>query len=226
MAQLRMALRVYALQDPSPTSVLRSVHRLVSQLPMPEMVTLLYASSTSVTHTVRYERWPPTRPRLRPYESVLPERRTRTAHRRRPEAFYREEVHELEPGSTLLLYTDGLVERRGSSITEGLDRLSEAAKAMAGEDLERLCDHLLRSMIVPGDVADDVALIAVRPCRSPAGRSASPSRPRHRCCPRHAAPCGDGCATLASRPTWKRAARGVRRSLRERRPACLRRGSG
>ncbi|HEX6056337.1 MAG TPA: SpoIIE family protein phosphatase [Intrasporangium sp.] len=164
MAQLRMALRVYALQDPSPASVLRSVHRLVWQLPMPEMVTLLYAVLDPVTHTVRYA--------SAGHPPVLAFDRTKAAYLGgglappigvTAEAFYQEELRELEPGSTLLLYTDGLVERRGSSITEGLDRLSEAAKAMAGEDLERLCDHLVRSMIVLGDVADDVALIAVRP---------------------------------------------------------------
>jgi serine phosphatase RsbU (regulator of sigma subunit)/integral membrane sensor domain MASE1/anti-sigma regulatory factor (Ser/Thr protein kinase) len=164
MAQLRMALRVYALQDPSPASVLRSVHRLVSQLPMPEMVTLLYAVLDPVTRTVRYA--------TAGHPPILAFDRTRTSYLSgglsppigvTAEAFYQEEVRELDPGSTLLLYTDGLVERRGESITEGLDRLGEAAKTMAGEDLERLCDHLLRSMIVLGDVADDVALIAVRP---------------------------------------------------------------
>ncbi|HEX5967221.1 MAG TPA: SpoIIE family protein phosphatase [Intrasporangium sp.] len=164
MAQLRMALRVYALQDPSPTSVLRSVHRLVSQLPMPEMVTLLYAVFDPATRTVRYT--------SAGHPPILAFDRTKASFLRgglappigvTAQAFYREEVHELGPGTTLLLYTDGLVERRGDSITKGLDRLSEAAKAMAGADLERLCDHLLRSMIVLGDVADDVALIAVRP---------------------------------------------------------------
>jgi len=164
MAQLRMALRVYALQDPSPTSVLRSVHRLVSQLPMPEMVTLLYAVLDPATRTVRYA--------SAGHPPVLAFDRTKASYLGgglappigvTAQAFYREEVHELGPGTTLLLYTDGLVERRGDSITNGLDRLSEAAKAMAGADLERLCDHLLRSMIVLGDVADDVALIAVRP---------------------------------------------------------------
>ena len=42
MVQVRMALRAYALQDPAPASVMRGVHLLVSQLRVPEMVTLLY----------------------------------------------------------------------------------------------------------------------------------------------------------------------------------------
>ena len=164
MAQLRMALRVYALQDPSPTAVLRSVHRLVSQLPMPDMVTLLYAVLDPVTRTVRYT--------SAGHPPILAFDRTKASYLSgglappigvTAEVFYHEEVRELEPGSTLLLYTDGLVERRGTSITDGLDRLSEVAKAVAGEDLERLCDHVLRSMIVFGNVPDDVALIAVRP---------------------------------------------------------------
>jgi anti-sigma regulatory factor (Ser/Thr protein kinase) len=60
----------------------------------------------------------------------------------------------------LLLFTDGLVERRGSSILDGLTRLKTLA-ADPGEDLEVLCDHLLDSMVTD-EVSDDIALLALR----------------------------------------------------------------
>jgi anti-sigma regulatory factor (Ser/Thr protein kinase) len=60
----------------------------------------------------------------------------------------------------LLLFTDGLVERRGNSILDGLTRLKTLA-ADPDEDLEVLCDHLLDSMVTD-EVSDDIALLALR----------------------------------------------------------------
>jgi serine phosphatase RsbU (regulator of sigma subunit)/PAS domain-containing protein len=68
----------------------------------------------------------------------------------------------LPPGSTLLLYTDGLVERRGESLDDGLDRLRSTVERHADEALDRLCDAILSSM-VPQAGEDDVAIVAVRP---------------------------------------------------------------
>jgi serine phosphatase RsbU (regulator of sigma subunit) len=63
----------------------------------------------------------------------------------------------------LLLYTDGLVERRGQSLDEGLARLSEVLAELTRQDLplEVLCDQLLQAML-PERPEDDVALVAVR----------------------------------------------------------------
>jgi serine phosphatase RsbU (regulator of sigma subunit) len=72
-------------------------------------------------------------------------------------------VAELPVGSTLLLYTDGLVERRGETLDDGLDRLVAAAAALTGHDLEEFCDALIDRMSDEGDTAnDDVALLALR----------------------------------------------------------------
>lgn len=69
----------------------------------------------------------------------------------------------VEPGTTALLYTDGLVERRGQSIDEGLNALRDALTELDAEsmDLEALCDELIRRLL-PRDAEDDVALVAVR----------------------------------------------------------------
>ncbi|MCO1659957.1 SpoIIE family protein phosphatase [Pseudonocardia humida] len=66
----------------------------------------------------------------------------------------------LEPGSTLLLYTDGLVERRGADLDTGFDWLVAEVTRRARAGLDELCDGLLDA--IGGSVDDDVALLAVR----------------------------------------------------------------
>ncbi|MGW6542579.1 SpoIIE family protein phosphatase [Streptomyces massasporeus] len=66
----------------------------------------------------------------------------------------------LPPGSTLLLYTDGLIEIPGSDLDTGLARLRRHALALAHEPLDTLCDQLPARM--PPGSTDDVALLALR----------------------------------------------------------------
>ncbi|MFD5842332.1 SpoIIE family protein phosphatase [Streptomyces chartreusis] len=66
----------------------------------------------------------------------------------------------LPPGSTLLLYTDGLIEIPGSDLDTGLDRLRRHALTLAHAPLDTLCDQLLARM--PPGSTDDVALLAMR----------------------------------------------------------------
>jgi serine phosphatase RsbU (regulator of sigma subunit) len=73
---------------------------------------------------------------------------------------------DLEAGSLLLLYTDGLVERRDASIDVGMARLAEAARR-ADRDPERFCDAVVEAMLGSDGPADDVALLAV--ATNPAG---------------------------------------------------------
>lgn len=70
---------------------------------------------------------------------------------------------DLTPGTTVLLYTDGLIERRGQSIDEGLTALHETLVDLSGEGvgLDELCDGCLRRLLPP-DAEDDAALVAVR----------------------------------------------------------------
>lgn len=67
----------------------------------------------------------------------------------------------LDRDAVVLLYTDGLVERRDQDLDQGLDRLQRTLTDLAGRDLDELCDELL-TRLVPADLDDDVALIAVR----------------------------------------------------------------
>jgi chemotaxis family two-component system sensor kinase Cph1 len=68
----------------------------------------------------------------------------------------------LEPGSTVLLCTDGLVERRDQVFDDGINRLQRALAELSPRSVAELSDALLAQML-PGDRAeDDVALVAVR----------------------------------------------------------------
>ncbi|MBO0899033.1 SpoIIE family protein phosphatase [Cellulomonas sp. zg-ZUI22] len=72
----------------------------------------------------------------------------------------RDHTQELAPGATVLLYTDGLVERRGERLEAGLERLRACAEGVAHLDLEDVCDALVEAMAPAGD--DDVAMLALR----------------------------------------------------------------
>ncbi|NEC85331.1 SpoIIE family protein phosphatase [Streptomyces sp. SID12501] len=67
----------------------------------------------------------------------------------------------LPPGSTLLLYTDGLIEEPGHTLDEGLHRLRQHAAALAHRPLASFTDQLLRR-VRPLANDDDVALLALR----------------------------------------------------------------
>ena len=77
--------------------------------------------------------------------------------RRRPTVALR-----LEPGEVMLLYTDGLIERRGTLIDERIARLAAAVAAAPGDDPEALADHVLSVMLEGATGRDDVALVALR----------------------------------------------------------------
>lgn len=78
-----------------------------------------------------------------------------------PDVARREHTVGLPPGATLLLYTDGLVERRTESLRDGLDRLARTLRGLAGLDPEVLCDEVLARSL-PAHADDDVAIVAVR----------------------------------------------------------------
>ncbi|MEV4916292.1 SpoIIE family protein phosphatase [Streptomyces tirandamycinicus] len=77
-----------------------------------------------------------------------------------PDVAYEETVTRLEPGDTLMLYTDGLVESRRTGIDQGLDRLRRAVERLEPADLDEQADALLAA--VTGDTDDDTSLVVVR----------------------------------------------------------------
>jgi serine phosphatase RsbU (regulator of sigma subunit) len=76
------------------------------------------------------------------------------------DAAYVEQALQLEPGSTVLLYTDGLVEGRGVPVEEGMQLLLDAVREPV-RSAEELCDRVLHALGRDGDHDDDTALLAL-----------------------------------------------------------------
>lgn len=77
-----------------------------------------------------------------------------------PSSVYRETITQLKPGDTLLLYTDGLIERRHDGLDQGLETLRRAAQELSTCEVEEQADRLLSE--ATGDTDDDTSLIAIR----------------------------------------------------------------
>lgn len=70
--------------------------------------------------------------------------------------------YRLNPNDTVVIYTDGLVERRDQAIQESLVLLSARAREMAGAPLAQLIDHMITGRDPSGSIGDDVAVLAAR----------------------------------------------------------------
>jgi hypothetical protein len=77
-----------------------------------------------------------------------------------PDAHYVSSTYPVPPGATLLGYTDGLVERRGEILDDGLERLRRAAAGVDGT-VDELIDRVVE-VVRGADAADDTAIAAIR----------------------------------------------------------------
>jgi len=162
MGQLRMALRAYAMEEESPAAVVARVDQLVHRLGLTHMATLAYLVFDPDSGSVRFANagHPPPLVISESGEAAYVSEALAPPLGADFPGRFEEGSFELAPGSTVLLFTDGLVERRGGSITDGLARLAAEA-ARGADDLDALCDRLLEAL-VGGHAEDDVALVAMR----------------------------------------------------------------
>ncbi|MFN2626937.1 MAG: anti-sigma factor antagonist, partial [Mycobacteriales bacterium] len=160
MGQLRTAIRAYALERASPASVLDRLSRLVAEFEAAQMATLVFAVLDPESETLTYASAGHPPPLLLGPDGTatyldggrsLPLGLTSTP---RSEA-----VTTVEAGATLILYTDGLVERRDASIDEGLEALRRSVEGHQG-DLDALCDNWVLAAPRPESGDDDVAVLA------------------------------------------------------------------
>jgi anti-sigma regulatory factor (Ser/Thr protein kinase) len=179
MAHLQSALRAYALEALRPAVVLERMNSFVLEGEQGGMVTLLYAIVDPDGHTVQVAS------AGHPPPLVLnPDGGTTFAEApagspigvtRYPS--YEESVTTLDPWSTVLLYTDGLVEGPELPLGQGLDGLQDSAKDGPREP-EALCESVLDSIDLRAGSRDDLALLAVQ--LTPPGKTlalALPGRP-------------------------------------------------
>jgi PAS domain S-box-containing protein len=169
MGQLRHATRAYALEGLSPAAVLDRLDHLVRSLDDGQMATLIYLvvdpglrslCLASAGHVPPLVVGPDGRGSFLDKAPDPPLGVFDTGGHAELEA-------ELRPGSTLVLYTDGLVEERGVSIDAGLEALREAAKDPG--DPEELCDRLVQAMLAVHPANDDIAVLALRALPSSPG---------------------------------------------------------
>jgi PAS domain S-box-containing protein len=163
MGQLRNALRAYAFDGARPSEVVEKLDRLVQNLEAGRMATLLYLEIEPDLGSITFSsagHLPPLV--LSPDGAVTYLEGGRTLPLGvMPSAEYPEATAAIEPGSTLVLYTDGLVEERGVSIDQGLDAL-RASVADGPQEPEALCDHIVSAMLSAREASDDIAVLALR----------------------------------------------------------------
>jgi phosphoserine phosphatase RsbU/P len=161
MGRLRSAMRAYALLGMSPEDVLRGANRKLLYFEPGAMATVVCAVLAPPFDEIRMcsaGHLPPVM--LQPgHEPQLLEPTTTPPLGVVTELETHSSRWQLNEGSILVLYTDGLVERRGEVITDGLERLRAA---VYNEHPERLCARIMDSMIGSYVPADDVALLALR----------------------------------------------------------------
>lgn len=161
MAALRFGVRAYAAQGDGPAAILSKLSELVNVGRDGQFATVFCAEIDLGNHVMRSATAghpepllvDPDGPRFVPGTIGLPVGVRRGAD-------YVEAVHPLPATGTLFFYTDGLIERRGETLTVGMARLSRAA-AQPGESLEQALDSILDEAIPDGSV-DDTALLGVR----------------------------------------------------------------
>ncbi len=164
MAEVRGMLRAVAVDAASPAAVLRALDRVMAHPATPALVTAVVATvvRTRDGATLCWSNAGHPPPALLAADGSVrllaraPERLLGvTPGARRTDAEVR-----LGPGDTLLLYTDGLVERRDGTLDEGSAWLADELHLLAGTPLDELCDRLLAAASAARH--DDVALLAVR----------------------------------------------------------------
>ncbi|TDB77471.1 SpoIIE family protein phosphatase [Micromonospora sp. KC721] len=159
MAELRHAMRAYAVEGHQPGVILDRLNELMRTLLRNELATLCVLLLHPPTGRVRMAS-----------AGHLPalindDGRVDFVQQSAPLLGVRaERPSDLEfvlpPGATLVLYTDGLIERRDATIDEGLAALAACATRV-DDDLDRFCERLLVEL-APQEIHDDVAVVAVR----------------------------------------------------------------
>jgi anti-anti-sigma factor len=178
MSQLRTALRAYAVEGLEPATVVGKLHRLVDHLRVGLSTTLTYLDLDPFTLELRYVSAGHVPMLHAPADGAprfLAGARSPPLGAASVHAPIPQERVVLAPGDVLLLYTDGLVERRDAGIDHRLEQL-RSAMASAPADLQALLKQLTSALAGDGVRTDDIALLALRAHGAPAGSLATAIR--------------------------------------------------
>jgi CheY-like chemotaxis protein len=160
MAEVRHAVRAYAVEGHPPGEVVRLVNHFMRTVLRADSATLCLISLDPATGAMQLASAGHPPPLLHTAHGVsfLPVRGPLLGINA-PRPADLELV--LPPGGTLVLYTDGLVERRDADIDVGLTALAAAAGTVE-DDLDDFCRRLLQRLGASGQQADDIAVVALR----------------------------------------------------------------
>ncbi|MFI7545392.1 PP2C family protein-serine/threonine phosphatase [Actinoplanes sp. NPDC049599] len=166
MSEIRSLLRgiSYALLKP-PALVLTGLQEALQGFAVDVFATVVLAQIERAEHGTRRLRWsnaghpPPVL--IAPDGTVrLLETRAETLLGTRGRVARTDHTVELTPGTSVIFYTDGLVERRDATLDDGLAELTRVLDGCAAMTAEEICDHLLACFA--GSTEDDVVLAVVR----------------------------------------------------------------
>ncbi|OHV33877.1 MULTISPECIES: SpoIIE family protein phosphatase [Pseudofrankia] len=165
MGQLRSACRALLLEHSSPARALTGLDRFAALLPGAECTTVFCAMLDPVTGELAYSSAghpPPILVRADGTTSTLDGGRgiplgLRVDQHRGQDSLV------IPARATLLLYTDGLVERRRRSLDEGIARAAATVHDGRAMPVEELASHLMATLAPEDGYEDDVALLLYRP---------------------------------------------------------------
>ncbi|MFE7111399.1 SpoIIE family protein phosphatase [Streptomyces sp. NPDC057575] len=162
MGQLRTAVRAYARLDLPPHEVLQLLDGLAAEIDASQIATCAYAVHDPNEGRLVYS--------SAGHLPILVCHEDGTVHRAEDPTgpplgtggwIHTSGTIALPPGSTAVLYTDGLVERRSEDIDEGVAALERALSGAKGSP-QVVCDRLIRSLGVTAEHDDDVAVLVVQ----------------------------------------------------------------
>ncbi len=164
MGQMRTGLRAYAAEDAPPSVIVEKLSALLQDLDDDQIATMVYVELVPDSGEFRYVSAGHLPPLVRgpATEAVFLEDGRTAPLGIRERAPIVEGHGVLAPGGALLLYTDGLIERRGESLDDALAALSDLVSAARFKEAEELSEIVLEQQRFPTPGDDDLALIVVR----------------------------------------------------------------
>ncbi|MEV6013137.1 SpoIIE family protein phosphatase [Streptomyces sp. NPDC051976] len=159
MGQLRTAVRAYARLDLPPHEVIQLLDGLASEIDATQIATCVYAVHDPSEGRLSYATAGHLPILIRDPDGTV----RRTDEPTGPPLGTGGWMHSsgsvpLGPGCTAVLYTDGLIERRGEDIDEGVESLMRALAGATGAP-QVICDRLMRALGVTSEHDDDVAVL-------------------------------------------------------------------
>jgi PAS domain S-box-containing protein len=164
MGQLRSACRALLLEQSSPSAALAGLDRFAARLPGADCATAFCAVLTPDTGELVYSSagHPPAIMVHADGTTAMLDGGRGLPLAIRPDRSRPEARVTMPARATLLLYTDGLIERRGSSIDDGMARAADLVQDGRSQALDEVADHLMSRLEPAGGYPDDVAMLLYR----------------------------------------------------------------